>query len=233
MSVPSTRRQVLHTAVAAPLLGLLGIGGCASTRAAPTEGGVRRRLSKPGPMVPPVPAVLLTVKGAPGDPDEISVVWTFVVNGDPPQIGVSIAAEHVARDLVSRHREFVINVPSVAMVTGFDVVDMNSSKVGDKYALAGLTRGRALEVDAPTIQEAPIQVECRVFLEVDVPPLRRVAFAEVVATTVLEGVCDADGRLDVKAADFFGMTAGSGEFYTMGRSVGHIGQSVGRTDIKY
>jgi len=184
-------------------------------------------------MVPPVPAVLLTVKGAPGDPDEISVVWTFVVNGDPPQIGVSIAAEHVARDLVSRHREFVINVPSVAMVTGFDVVDMNSSKVGDKYALAGLTRGRALEVDAPTIQEAPIQVECRVFLEVDVPPLRRVAFAEVVATTVLEGVCDADGRLDVKAADFFGMTAGSGEFYTMGRSVGHIGQSVGRTDIKY
>ena len=184
-------------------------------------------------MVPPVPAVLLTVNGAPGDPDEISVVWTFVVNGDPPQIGVSIADEHVARDLVSRHREFVINVPSASSVKNFDVVDMSSSKVGDKFALSGLTRGRALEIDAPTVLEALIQLECRVFREVDVPPIRRVAFAEVVATTVLEGVCDADGRLDVESADFFGMTAGSGEFYTMGRSVGHIGQSVGRTDIKY
>ena len=105
-------------------------------------------------MVPPVPAVLLTVNGAPGDPDEISVVWTFVVNGDPPQIGVSIADEHVARDLVSMHREFVINVPSAAIVEAFDVVDMNSSRVSDKFALSGLTRGRALEVDAPTVLEA-------------------------------------------------------------------------------
>jgi hypothetical protein len=29
------------------------------------------------------------------------------------------------------------------------------------------------------------------------------------------------------------MTAGSGEFYTMGRKVGHIGQTVGRSDIRY
>ena len=71
------------------------------------------------------------------------------------------------------------------------------------------------------------------FREIELPPMRRVAFAEVVATTVQEGVCDADGRLDVGSAEIFGMTAGSGEFYTMGRSVGHIGQSVGRTDIKY
>ena len=124
-------------------------------------------------------------------------------------------------------------MPSASSVKNFDVVDMSSSKVGDKFALSGLTRGRALEIDAPTVLEALIHLECRVFREVDVPPIRRVAFAEVVATTVLEGVCDADGRLDVESADFFGMTAGSGEFYTMGRSVGHIGQSVGRTDIKY
>ena len=63
--------------------------------------------------------------------------------------------------------------------------------------------------------------------------LPQLMVTEVVATTVLEGVCDADGRLNVQSTDFFGMTAGSGEFYTMGPRVGHIGQSVGRTDIKY
>ena len=81
--------------------------------------------------------------------------------------------------------------------------------------------------------ESPIHVECRVVQELELPPSRRVFFADVVATTVRDGVCDENGRLDVGAADVFGMTAGSGEFYTMGRSLGHIGQSVGRTDIKY
>ena len=57
--------------------------------------------------------------------------------------------------------------------------------------------------------------------------------AEVTATTVLPNVCDANGRLLVENVEIFGMTAGSGEFYTMGEKIGHIGKSVGRDDIKY
>jgi flavin reductase (DIM6/NTAB) family NADH-FMN oxidoreductase RutF len=88
-------------------------------------------------------------------------------------------------------------------------------------------------VNAPTVEEAPIQCECRVTHRLRVPPARTVFLAEVVATTVHEGVCDMDGRLIVGSQAFFGMTAGSGEFYTMGRKVGHIGQTAGREDIRY
>ena len=193
----------------------------------------RLRLTENGPMIPPVPAILLTVNGKPSDPKEISVVWTFVLEGKPPQIGISVADYHIAGDLIKMHEEFVLNVPTADMVTAFDTVDMNSSKVGDKYALSKLTEGKAVVVDAPTISEAPIQVECRIFNTIAVPPQRTVFFADVVATTVLEGVCDKNGRLIVPNVSFFGMTAGSGEFYTMGEPVGHIGKSVGRNDIKY
>ena len=193
----------------------------------------RIRLSENGPMIPPVPAILLTVNGKPGDPKEISVVWTFVLEGKPPQIGISVADYHIAGDLIKMHEEFVLNVPTADMVTAFDTVDMNSSKVGDKYALSKLTEGKAVVVDAPTISEAPIQVECKIFNTIAVPPNRTVFFADVVATTVLEGVCDKNGRLIVPNVSFFGMTAGSGEFYTMGEPVGHIGKTVGRNDIKY
>ena len=193
----------------------------------------RIRLSENGPMIPPVPAILLTVNGKPGDPKEISVVWTFVLEGKPPQIGISVADYHIAGDLIKMHEEFVLNVPTADMVTAFDTVDMNSSKVGDKYTLSKLTEGKAVEVDAPTISEAPIQVECRIFNTIAVTPHRTVFFADVVATTVLEGVCDKNGRLIVPNVSFFGMTAGSGEFYTMGKPVGHIGKTVGRNDIKY
>ena len=193
----------------------------------------RIRLTENGPMIPPVPAILLTVNGKPSDPKEISVVWTFVLEGKPPQIGISVADYHIAGDLIKMHEEFVLNVPTADMVTAFDTVDMNSSKVGDKYALSKLTEGKAVVVDAPTISEAPIQVECKIFNTIAVPPQRTVFFADVVATTVLEGVCDKNGRLIVPNVSFFGMTAGSGEFYTMGKPVGHIGKTVGRNDIKY
>ncbi len=184
-------------------------------------------------MLPPVPAILLTVNGeAPGS-DEISVVWTFVINGNPPQIGISVADEHVAGDFVRAHGEFVLNVPTAEIVEQFDTIDMNSGDIGDKFAMSGLTRGRALAVDAPTVEESPIHVECRVFDTIAVPPVRTVFLSDVIATTAWEGVVDDAGRLVVSAVPFFGMTAGSGEFYTMGERVGHIGMTVGRDDIKY
>lgn len=190
-------------------------------------------LKEPGPMIPPVPAILLTVKGDEQFQDEISVVWTFVVNGKPPQVGISAEHQHFANSLIKKNKEFALNVPDAAMVTGFDKVDMNSSKGGDKFQLSGFTREKASLISAPVIKESPIQLECRVFNIIEVPPMRTVFLAEVVATSVKEGVCDTNGRLNVEKVPFFGMTAGSGEFYTMGKKVGHIGQSVGRKDIKY
>ncbi len=248
MEAPLSRRNFLAAGASAGVLG--AVWGCSPAAeevrtpdadpAAPGGGtrpvalqGPRIALAEPGPMIPPVPAILLTVNGQDGDPDEISVLWTFVVNGDPPQIGVSAGSEHLARRLLEEHDEFVLNVPTASMMTAFDTVDMNSSRVADKYQLSGLTRGKATVVDAPTIAEAPIHCECRIIGSLEVPPVRKLFIAEVVATTVLGGVTDADGRLIVPNVPFFGMTSGSGEHYTMGSRVGNIGMTVGRTDIKY
>ena len=118
------------------------------------------------------------------------------------------------------------------MIHGFDIVDFSSSRPGDKFAKSGFTRGQATRVGAPTVNEAPIQLECRLIHTLRVPPMRTVFIAEVVATTVHDGVCDGDGRLRPESAAFFGMAAGCGEFFTLGQRVGHIGQSVGRRDIR-
>lgn len=222
-----TRRRFLESG--SSTAALAAVWGCS----APPLTGPRRTLAEPGPMVPPVPAVLLTVNGMPGDPDEISVLWTFVVNGEPPQVGVAAGTEHLAHRLLDEHDEFVLNIPTASMIESFDTVDMNSSRVADKFELAGLTRGRATVVDAPTVEEAAIHCECRIISKLVVPPVRKLFIAEVVATTALEGAVDPGGRLIVPNVPFFGMTAGSGEHYTMGERVGNIGMTVGRTDIKY
>lgn len=217
--------------VAASTAGV-GVPSVARANQAP-KGLTRTALAKPGPMLPPSPAILTSVRGRPGDPDELAVLWTFVVNGDPAQIGVAAGDEHIIGGLITLHREFVLNVPTASMIHGFDVVDFSSSRAGDKFAKSGFTRGQATLVDAPTVNEAPIQLECRLSHTLRVPPMRTVFIAAVVATTVHEEICDADGRLRPEAAAFFGMAAGCGEFFTLGQKVGHIGQSVGRRDIRY
>ena len=150
----------------------------------------RIRLKNPAPMVPPVPAIILSVRGLENEPDELTVVWTFVVNGKPPQIGISVLHEHIARDRIEKHGEFVLNVPVAGITYAFDKVDMNSTKVTDKYALSGLTRGKAVSVNAPTVEECPIQVECKVITQTELAPSRTIFLASVEATTVLEGVVD-------------------------------------------
>src|SRR5262245_19023449 len=221
---PGIARRRLLTGTIVSLLGAGPAAFAATQKERPRRDRHRVALPRPGPMLPPVPAILLTVNGRPDEPDEISVLWSFVVSGNPPQVGVSAGDEHRAGALLALHREFVLNVPVAPIVRAFDLVDMSSSRVADKFALSGLTRGAATVVHAPTVEEAPIQLECRVSHVLRVPPARTVYLADVVATTVHEGICDEDGRLRVSSARFFGMTAGSGEFFTMGENVGHIGQ---------
>ena len=200
----------------------------------------RFELLEPGPMLPPVPAIVLGVAGDESGPDDLTIVWTFVLNGNPPQVGVSVPDDsaisgdrYVALDLIKRHREFTLNVPDAGWIEEFDAIDMTASRREDKFAATGLTRLPSERVAAPGIAEAAIVLECRVLQQHRLLPKRTVFFAEVLRTTVHPGVTDPDGRLDSTARPFFGMTSGNGEFWTLGQKVGRIGMTVGREDIRY
>ena len=200
----------------------------------------RFELPEPGPMLPPVPAIVLGVQGTADTKDELTVVWTFVLNGNPPQVGISVADDpanpghtHAALDLIRRHREFTLNVPDETWVDSFDGIDMTSSKLADKFEANSLNRLPSKLIGAPGVAEAAIVLECRVLEEHRLLPTRTVFFAEVVRTTVHPGVTSKEGKLDSLSRQFFGMTAGNGEFWTFGKKVGHIGMTVGREDIRY
>ncbi len=87
-------------------------------------------------------------------------------------------------------------------------------------------------MDAPTLEEAPIQLEGPLLDSLRLPPRRRGFLAEVTATRVLEGDCDAQGRLITRKLKVFGRAAGSGEFCLRGPVIGPIVQGVGRSAIR-
>lgn len=205
-----------------------------------SDPAARFELPEPAPMLPPVPAVVLGVKGDDDVPDELTVVWTFVLNGKPPQVGVSVAGPggtgspgQAALPFLERHGEFTLNVPDASWVEAFDVIDMCSTEKGDKFAKTGLTRLPSKEVNAPGVAQAPIVIECRVFDSHPLPPSRTVFFAEALRTTVLPGVADDAGRLDPDVRPLFGMAAGCGEFRALGNKVGYIGMTRGPNRIRY
>ncbi len=191
-------------------------------------------------MIPPVPAIVLGVSGDDRIADDLTIVWTFVVEGNPPQIGISVPRRsaisdgaYVALDLLKKHGEFTLNVPDASWIREFDRIDMTASKRADKFEQNGLTRLPSKKIAAPGIAEAAIVLECKVLQSHELPPRRTVFFAEVVRTTVHPGVTDADGRLRSWAREFFGMTSGNGEFWTFGRKLAHIGYTEGLTHIRY
>ncbi len=200
----------------------------------------RIELAEPGPMIPPVPAIVLGVKGDDKVLDDLSIVWTFVVEGKPPMVGISVPThsaisgdQYVALELIKKHGEFTLNVPDESWVTEFDQIDMTASTATDKFAANKLTRLPSKLIDAPGIAEAAIVLECKVLQSHPLPPKRTVFFADVLRTSVHPGVTDKDGKLISKSRNFFGMTSGNGEFWTFGKKVGNIGMTKGRTDIKY
>ncbi len=200
----------------------------------------RFELAEPGPMIPPVPAIVLGVKGDSIIKDDITIVWTFILEGNPPYIGISVpdnsaitGEEYVALKLLKKHGEFTLNVPDGSWIKEFDQIDMTASTREDKFETNGLTRLPSKLIGAPGIAEAAIVLECKVLQSHSLPPQRMVFFAEVVRTSVHPGVTDEAGRLITSSRDFYGMTAGNGEFWTFDKEIGHIGITKGIDHIRY
>ena len=199
-----------------------------------------KELAEPGPMIPPVPAIVLGLKGDSIRQDILSVAWTFVLEGHPALVGISVTNKindagdpYYVETFLKEHMEFTLNVPDASWVEAFDDIDMSGYEWEDKFEKNKLTRLQSKLIDAPGVKEAAIILECKVISYHELQPKRTVFFAEVVRVLTHEDVTDENGRLISQSRDFFGMASGNGEFLTFGKKIGHIGMSKGRDDIKY
>jgi flavin reductase (DIM6/NTAB) family NADH-FMN oxidoreductase RutF len=199
-----------------------------------------KELAEPGPMIPPVPAIVLGLKGDSLRQDILTVAWTFVLEGHPALVGISVTNKvneggkpYYVDKFLKENMEFTLNVPDASWVEAFDDIDMSGYVWEDKVKKNNLTRLSSKLIDAPAIKEAAIILECKVIDFRELPPKRTVFFAEVVRVITHEDVTDENGRLISDSRDFFGMVSGNGEFVTFGKSIGHIGMTKGRDDIKY
>ena len=179
---------------------------------------------KPGTVLYPLPAVLVSCGAAPEEYNMLTVAWTGTVCSEPPMCFVSIRPSRHSYDIIRRTGEFVINLTTERLARAADWCGVRSGRDFDKFREMGLTPGRALHVAAPIIGESPVNIECRVR---QIVPLgsHDMFIAEVVGVQVDADFIDPDtGKFCLERA--CPIVYSHGEYFALGRALGHFGWSV-------
>ena len=184
---------------------------------------------KPGNFIYPVPAVMVSLRDKAGRSNIITVAWTGTICSDPPMAYISVRKSRASYPMLVESGEFVINLPSEELVRALDYCGVRSLDQVDKWKEMNLHEGQASVVAAPTIEEAPVSIECKV---TQVLPLgtHDMVLAEVVAVDVDERYIDEKGAFHM---DQVGLVAYShGEYMSLGEKLGSFGYSVRKKPAK-
>ena len=179
---------------------------------------------KPGTMIYPLPAVLVSCGETDGEHNLFTVAWTGTVCTNPPMCYISVRPERHSYEIIKRTGEFVINLTNSKLSRATDWCGVRSGRDYDKFAEMGLTAEAAAVVKAPVVAESPVAIECRVK---QIIPLgsHDMFLADVVNVLVDEEYINPEtGKLELERADM--ITYSHGEYFRLGEAIGHFGWSV-------
>ena len=190
--------------------------------------GNGRMLWKPGNMVYPVPAVMVTAADREGKSNIITIAWTGTVCTNPPMAYISVRPERYSYGMLKETGEFVINLTTEKLVRATDYCGVKSGRDTDKWKETGLTPIPAQEVNVPLIKESPVNIECRVS-EIRELGSHHMFLARVVAGDVDEAYLNEQGRFELqKAAP---IVYSHGEYYGLSSLLGTFGYSVRKKTV--
>lgn len=176
------------------------------------------------PMLFPLPAVMVSCGNSPENYNIITVSWTGTICSEPLMCYISVRPGRHSYNLIKESKEFVINITTKELAHATDWCGVRSGRNHNKFAEMNLTAGKSKMVSAPTIEEAPVSIECRV---VEIKPLgtHDMFIAEVVNIQVDESYIDAGtGIFSLSTAEPISYTKGI--YFEQGAEIGRQGWSI-------
>ena len=178
---------------------------------------------KPGTMLNPVPAVMVSC----GDgkvSNIITIAWTGIINSDPPITYVSVRKSRFSHNIIEKTGEFVINLTTKKLAAAADYCGVRSGRDVDKFKEQKLTAAESRVVRCPSIEESPVNIECKVIEKKDYPT-HDMFIAEIVSVSVDNDLMDENGRLCLDEAGLIAYNHGH-YFALERRAIGRFGYSV-------
>lgn len=182
-----------------------------------------KQIWKPGNMLYPLPAVMVSVSDGQGSDNIITVAWAGTVCTNPAMVSISIKPERYSYQMIKASGGFVINLTTEALTNAVDYCGVRSGRDVDKFKEMNLHREKASHVAAPLIAESPVNIEC-VVKSVQELGSHHLFFAEVAAVHADEAYMDSRNKFQLNKAK--PIVYSHGEYYGLGKRQGTFGYSV-------
>lgn len=179
---------------------------------------------RPGTMVYPLPAVLVTCGATPDEWNMLTVAWTGTICSDPAMCYISVRPERHSHPIISRHMEFTINLTTAEMARATDWAGVRSGRDHDKWKETGLTPIPGEKVAAPTIAQSPLSIECKVKSIINLGS-HDMFIADVLNVRADERYIDEKtGKFSLENSGL--MAYSHGNYFELGQMLGKFGFSV-------
>ena len=206
---------------------------------------------KPGNMLNPVPAVMVSVTDENGRSNIITVAWTGTICTNPPMVSISVRPSRYSYDIIDRtggtictnppmtyisvrperhsyemiknSGEFVINLTTKQLTRATDFCGVRSGRDVDKFKEMKLTPLPMQQVKAVGIAESPANIECRV-VEKKALGSHTMFIAEVVGVTIDDRYMNETGKFEINESGL--VMYSHGEYFSLGEKLGKFGYSI-------
>ncbi|NCC17389.1 MAG: flavin reductase family protein [Bacteroidia bacterium] len=179
---------------------------------------------KPGTMIYPLPAVMVSCGETPDEYNIITIGWVGTICSEPPMCYISVRKSRLSHEIISKTKSFVINLTTKELAKATDWCGVKSGRDFDKFKEMKLTPIKASVVNAPMIMESPLNIECEV-VEIKELGSHDMFIAKVVNI-------NADDKLINPKTNSFELEKANllayshGKYYTIGEKLGFFGYSV-------
>ncbi len=179
---------------------------------------------KPGNMLYPLPAVMVSCSDGNGNDNILTIAWAGTVCSDPAMVSISVRKSRYSYEMIKSTGEFIINLTTEDLVFATDYCGVTSGKDIDKWEECKLTKIPGSKVNVPYIAESPVAIECKVKSVTELGT-HDMFVAEVVAVHVDDKYMDEKGAFHLEDAN--PLVYNHGRYYPMGKEeLGSFGYSI-------
>lgn len=178
---------------------------------------------KPGNMLYPLPAVMVSCQRKEERPNIITIAWAGTICTNPAMLSISVRPERYSYDIIKESEEFVVNLVTKDLIFAADYCGVKSGRNVDKFHDMHLLPQRSQHIHAPGIAQSPVNIECKVS---QIIPLgsHHMFLANVVGVSVDDSYMDDNQSFHLNHT---GLAAYShGEYLPLGKPLGKFGYSV-------
>ena len=183
-----------------------------------------KQLWKPGNMLYPLPAVMVSVGNKQGETNIITVAWTGTICTNPAMVYISVRPERYSYQMIKESGEFVINLTTEKLVKATDYCGVKSGRDVDKWKEMNLHQVKAETLEySPLILESPVNIECKV-VEIKELGSHHMFLANVTAVHADVAYLNEQNKFELNNT---GLLAYShGEYLGLGKKLGTFGYSI-------